>query len=372
MTFHNNLNYRFITAMNKEATIYQAGNSADIEKVPVSDEECAKKIAAALTWETAIVAYMECLAAPLRKENSDTPDSPAPLLDNKKPEAVPVEENKIRADFFSDFARMTKAVLNLEKALTRSFAGWMASAYTEIMAGGGTITNSGNWSTFLNILCSNAFKNFWTQMKEILSSYTWLSRYWATTYRNAVTDLGVAIANAMTSVLTNWGVIPSALASWEGQLAKFMRKQIEALPELGVDPIASMCSTLAEINRAFNAIGATDEQREKALSDLWDNVSEYIMTAGGIILNTMGGARNVISEFAASISNFIANNQEQITINVLLAIAIAVLIAGGIVSGGTAAPALAAALLMFAAMLGVDLEGYTQESIQEALERGSV
>ena len=372
MTFHNNLNYRFIAAMNKEATIYQAGNPEDIEKVPVSDEQCAKNIESALTWETAIVAYMECLAAPLRKENSETPDSPAPVLDNKKPEAVPVEENKIRADFFSDFARMTKAVLNLEKALTRSFAEWMAAAYTEIMGGGGTITNSGNWSTFLNILCSNAFKNFWTKMKEILSGYAWLSRYWATTYRRAVADLGVAIANAMTSVLITWGAIPSALASWEGQLANFMRKQIEALPELGVDPIASMCSTLAEINNAFNAIGATDEQREKALSDLWDNVSDYITAAGGIILNTMGGARNVISEFAASVSNFIANKQEQITIGVLMAIALAVLIAGGIASGGTAAPALAAALLMFAAMLGVDLEGYTKESIQEALERGSV
>jgi hypothetical protein len=371
MTFHNNLNYKFIAAMNKEATIYQAGNSGDIEKVPVSDEQCAKSIEAALTSEAAIVAYMECIAAPLRKEDSQIP---APLLENKKPEVVTVEENKIRAEMDGQsFVNLMRSILGLERVLTRSFAGWMAEAFTEITGGVGGLYNSGNWAMFINILCSNAFRNFWESIGDILDRYTWLNRYWSTRYKDAVKGLGTAIANAMASVLTNWGVIPSAGASFEAQLARFISKQIEALANtMHIDPIANICNTITELDSAFNAMGATAEEREKALAELWDAVSDYIITSGGIILNTMGGARNVISEFAASVSNFIANNQEEITIGVLLALAIAVAVAGGIASGGIAAPALAAALLAFAAILGVDLEGYTQESIQEALERGSV
>jgi hypothetical protein len=368
MTFHNNLNYKFIAAMNKEATIYQAGNSADIEKVSVSDEQCSKNIDAALTWQAAIVAYMECLAAPLRKEN---PETPAPVLDNKKPEAVPVEENKIRADNTNNFWQMMRSTASLQRVLTRSFAGWMASAYTAIMGGGGSITNSGNWSTFLNILCSNDFKDFWTEMKEIFSRYTWLNRYFASRYEEYLAQLGVTIADVIIGVLTNWDALPSTSVSFDRKLTKFIKEQLEGLGQI-TDTLTDMCKTLRDIDSAFNRIGVTNEQREKSLSDFWDITVDYVMGAGAVVINTMGGARNVISEFAASVSNFIANNQEEITIGVLLALAIAVAVAGGIASGGTAAPALAAALLAFAAILGVDLEGYTQESIQEALERGSV
>jgi len=341
-----NLNYRFISALNKEASVYEQSGDSAMDSIGVTEKDCVIKIENTQTWQEALIAFMECV----------------PKISNAR-------ESKAQIPF--DMWRFLQTLTSLERVLARSFAGWIANAITAISSGIRTVDNSGPWSMFLNILCSSAFKDFWEEIGQILSRYRWLNTFWQSNFEHFVNHMGTILANVFSTVLSNWGVSPSSSVYFDESLVRFFKIRLDELGTEAGDRLANLCKTLGDLNLLFEVMGATPGQREKALEDLWDQISTYIMGAGGVVLDTVGGAGNAISAFASSVANFIRNNQDAIKIGVLISAAIAAAVAAA-ATGGTAAPALAAAVLAFAAMLNVDLEGWTQESIQSAIERGSV
>lgn len=342
----NDLNYKFIYALNKEASVYEIGKGPEMDPVYFTEKDCVIKIENTQTWQEALVAFMECV----------------PKISNAK---------NPKAEVPGGMWRFLQTLASLERVLTRSFAGWVASAVTSISGGMGTLDNSGTWSLFLNIICSDAFKSFWDEIGEILSRYRWLEAFWQNNWLNFINRLGPILANVLSTVLSAWDAVPSSSGIFKEQLVRFFKMRLSDLTLDMGDKLVDFCRTLGALNNTFNVMGATSDQRENALEDLWDQISTYIMGIGGVVLDTIGGAGNAISAFASSVADFMRNNQETISMGILISLAIAAAVAA-VATGGAAAPALAAAVLAFAAVLNIDVEGWTQESIQSAIEGGSV
>jgi hypothetical protein len=337
------LNYRFISALNKQAEVYEQADPSAKESIVVTEKDCVRRIELSATWQQALISFLECV----------------PTIN---------DQTKTSADVPRDIFRFMSALHSLQRVITGSAFSWIADAITLITAGQRVVDNSGPWSMLINVLCSDAFKSFSREVDEILGRFRFLSNFWSSNMESFVNHFGVILANALSEALSALGIAPSANIDFEEQLIRFMKIRLKRLDDA---QLADLCLTWADINTLLNTIGATPEQREKACQDLWDKVSTYVLGIAGVVIDSIGGARNAISSFVSSVGAFMRENEETIKITVLISLAIAAAVAAA-ASGGTAAPALAVAVLALAGALGIQTEGWTRESIERAIQNGSV
>jgi hypothetical protein len=337
------LNYRFISALNKQAEVYEQADPSAKESVVVTEKDCVRRIESSTTWQQALISFMECV----------------PTIN---------DQTKARAEIPKDIFRFMSALQSLQRVITRSAIGWISDAVALITAGQRVVDNSGPWSMFINVLCSDALQSFFREVDEIFRRFRWLSNFWASNMESFINHFGTILANALSEALSSLGIAPVNNISFEEQLVRFMKIRLGGFSDAA---LVDLCATWGELNQLLNTINATPEQREKACEELWDRLSTYVLGIGGIVIDSVGGARNAISSFVSSVSTFIRENEETIKITVLISLAIAAAVAAA-ASGGTAAPALAVAVLALAGALGIQTEGWTRESIERAIQNGSV
>jgi hypothetical protein len=325
-----NLNKKFILALNEQAEFYELPQT--------KNDLCLDRIESITQIGPFLDAWFSCLKNFLASyPNSNLVFSVQDPL-GRMPLAGPGFES-----WWSRAAKM------MRKIFVNGFLGSLQSF-------GYGVGGPGTWESFLNFLCSSDFKDLLNEITRKLNEVsTWLFELLSSD-AFFIGSFGQLLGTAMFYALELAGGIPPGLA--EKALKDLFRDIV--LSNGGI--LNNICNAFRSYQRLYDLLGITGEERETELKNIFDR----IYGAGSVILESAGDVINVIGSFISSVYQFMQNNQQQITMTLMIGLAVAAL-AAAVLAGGAAAAA-AAAILAIAALIGISIEGWTQESLTEYLQ----
>lgn len=325
-----NLNKRFILAINEQAEIYELPQT--------KNDLCLDRIESITQVGPFLDAWFSCL----RHFLTSYPNSNLVFSVQDPLGRMPL----VGPGFESWWSRAAKM---MRKLLVNGFLGSLQSF-------GYGVGGPGTWMSFFSFLCSSDFKDL---LNEIIGKLNEVSTWLFELLSNDaffIGTLGELLGTAMFNALELAGGIPPGLA--ENSLKRLFQDIVNSNGQI----LNSICNAFRTYQQLYDLLGMTAEEKESELKKIFDQ----IYGAGLVVLENVGDFINVLGSFISSVYQFIQNNQQQITMTIIISLAVGALIAAAVAA--SAATATAAAILAIAAALGISVEGWTQESLTEYLQ----
>ena len=309
---YNNKTKSIIKALNYSGSVYESDVSTPEKTHDINP--CSKKISSATTVEGAFKALYQCMLDYL---NSTRTTRTTAALDE---------------GWFRLFVELSHELRSKLTDLLRQALAPLSNRYFTLPP----------WERFLRVMCALPL---WDSISKITTMMDWrLFDYWSGAFVRMINELGTVIGIVLKEVMTDLNLLPKGFDT--ESLVRFGKKLIETG---GNKLVLDLCKTFSTFKLMENIMPGFLGDQEETFQQLWDDVSNYLIGTGGVVLDSMSKTVSAGLAIIQGVGEWMQKNPGTVTLGILIAIAIALTIA----SGGLAAPEAAAGLVWAARILGI-------------------